>query len=275
MYFTVHRVVLRYHFRTNLITNHMKIKAIIQARMGSSRLPGKVLMEVMGRPLLSYEIERLRFNKTIDEIFIATTVNKVDDPIAKFSEKEGLRFYRGSEDDVLDRYYQAAKKYNANHIMRLTADCPLIQPDICDRIVDTYFDSGCDYACTGESFAEGLDCEVISFKALSQAWREAKLKSEREHVTLYIRNHPERFRLVIVENKTDDSKYRLSVDEKEDYSVVKAILENLYKRSDNYFTIEEIFAFLNAHPEIYKLNSHIIRNEGLSKSLQEDKYYTG
>ncbi|MBT8491224.1 MAG: spore coat protein, partial [Deltaproteobacteria bacterium] len=112
-----------------------------------------------------------------------------------------------------------------------------------------------------------------NFKALSQAWREAKLKSEREHVSLYIWNHPEIFRLSIIENETDDSTYRLSVDEKEDFTAVKAILENLYKGPDNYFTIAKIKAFLNAHPEIYKLNSHIIRNEGLSKSLQEDNLY--
>jgi spore coat polysaccharide biosynthesis protein SpsF len=248
-----------------------KVTAIIQARMNSTRLPGKVMMEVMERPLLNFQIERLRFSKMIDNIIITTTVNKEDDPIIKLCQKEGLNFYQGSEDDVLDRYYQAAKKYNVNHIMRLTADCPLIQPDICDRIVDTYFDSGCDYVCTGETFAEGLDCEVTSFRVLSQAWQEAKLKSEREHVTLYIRNHPEKYRLFIVENKTDDSRYRLSVDEKEDYFVVNAILENLYKGSDDYFTIEKIKAFLNTNPEIYRLNSYIIRNEGLLKSLQDDE----
>ena len=250
-----------------------KVTAIIQARMTSTRLPDKVLMEVMGRPLLSYEIERLRFSKRIDNIIIATTTNKEDDPIVELAQKEGLNFYRGSEDDVLDRYYQAAKKYNVAHIMRLTADCPLIDPDICDSIADAYFKSGVDYIRTGESFAEGLDCEVIGFRALTQAWLEDGLKAEREHVTLYIRNYPELFKTMVQENETDDSRYRMTVDEEEDFLVVKPILENLYKGNDSYFTVREIKSYLDAHPEVYRLNSHVMRNEGLLKSLQAESEY--
>jgi len=246
------------------------VTAIIQARMTSTRLPGKVLMEVMRRPLLSYQLERLYFSKMIDKIIIATTVNKEDDPIVKLCQKEGLNFYRGSENDVLDRYYQAAKKYNTAHIMRLTADCPLITLDICDNIADAYFENDVDYIRTGESFAEGLDCEIISFEALTKAWFEAESKAEREHVTLYIRNHPELFKIMVKENETDDSRYRITVDEENDFLVVKTILENLYKGSDDYFTIREIKSYMDAHPEIYKLNSNIIRNEGLVKSLQDD-----
>ena len=248
-----------------------KVTAIIQARMTSTRLPGKVLMEVMGRPLLSYQIERLRFSKRIDEIIIATTTNKEDDPIVELAQKEDLKVYRGSEDDVLDRYYQAAKKYKTGHIMRITADCPLIDPNICDRIIKVYFKSGVDYVHTGEGFAEGLDCGIISFKALSAAWHEAKLNSEREHVTLYIKNHPEKFDNITVENETDDRNYRITVDEQEDFSVVKAILENFYKEMKSSFTVREIKSFLDNNPEIYTLNANIIRNEGLLKSLLEDK----
>ena len=248
-----------------------KVTAIIQARMTSTRLPGKVLMEVIERPLLSYQIERLRFSKTIDEIIIATTVNREDDPIVELVQKEGLDFYRGSENDVLGRYYQTAKKCNASHIMRLTADSPLIDPDICDSIANAYFENGVDYIRTGESFAEGLDCEIIGFRALTQAWQEAKLKAEREHVTLYIRNHPELFKTMLKENETDDSRYRITVDEEEDFLVVKTILENLYKGNDNYFAVMEIKSYLDAHPEVYRLNSDIIRNGGLLKSLQDDE----
>ena len=247
-----------------------KVTAIIQARMTSSRLPGKVLMEVMERPLLSYQIERLRFSKIINNIIISTTVNKEDDPIIQLCQKEGLNFYRGSEGDVLDRYYQTAKEYNVQHIMRLTADCPLIQPDICDRVASIYFNSSADYVYTDVTFAEGLDCEVFTFQALSQAWREARLRSEREHVTPYIQNHPEKFQRITVENETDDSKYRITVDEHNDFLAVKTILKNLYKGLDSYFAITEIKALLDSHPEIYSLNSHIVRNEGFSKSLQED-----
>jgi len=246
------------------------VTAIIQARMTSTRLPGKVLMQVMGRPLLSYQIERLRFSKMIDKIIIATTVNQEDDLIVKLCKKEGLYFFRGSEDDVLDRYYQTAKRYNTEHIMRLTADCPLIYSDICDSISDAYFESNVDYIRTGETFAEGLDCEIISFEALTKAWLEAESKAEREHVTLYTRNHPEWFETMVKENETDDSRYRITVDEENDFLVVKAIMENLYTGSDDYFTIREIKSYMDAHPEIYKLNSTIIRNEGMLKSLQDD-----
>ncbi len=252
----------------------MKVTAIIQARMTSTRLPGKVLMEVMGRPLLSYQIERLRFSKMIDKIIIATTVNKEDDPIVELAQKEGLDFYRGSEDDVLDRYYQTAKKYNAAHIMRLTADCPLIDPDICDSIADVYFESGVNYIRTGKTFAEGLDCEVIGLRTLTKAWLEAKLKFEREHVTLYIRNHPELFKTMVKENDLDDSRYRITVDEEKDFIVVKTILENLYKDEKNYFSIGGIKNFFEENSDIYQLNTGIIRNEGLLKSLQNDKVVT-
>jgi len=257
-------------FRGKQMNQIMKATAIIQARMTSTRLPGKVLMEVMGRPLLSFQIECLRFSKMIDSIIIATTTNKEDDPISELAQREGLKFYRGSEDDVLDRYYQTAKEYNVNHIMRLTADCPLITSEVCDSIASDYFESGVDYIRTGKTFAEGLDCEVIGFKALARAWLEAKFKSEREHVTLYIRNHPELFKTMVKENDIDDSRYRITVDKEEDFLVVKTILENLYKGNESYFTIKEIKSYLDTHRKIYKLNSHIIRNKGLLKSLQKE-----
>ena len=251
-----------------------KVDAIIQARMTSTRLPGKVLMEVMGRPLLSFQIERLRFSKMIDSIIIATTTNKEDDRISELAIKEGLNIYRGSEGDVLDRYYLAAKEYKVKHIMRLTADCPLIASEVIDSIASTYFESGVDYIRTGETFAEGLDCEIIGFRALAKAWLKAKLESEREHVTLYIRNHPEFFKTIVEENVTDDSRYRITVDEEEDFIVVKTILENLYKDEKIYFSIGEIKNFLNENPDTYQLNRKIIRNEGLLKSQQNDKAIT-
>jgi spore coat polysaccharide biosynthesis protein SpsF len=249
----------------------MDITAIIQARMPSTRLPGKILMEVMGRPLLSYLIEQLGHSRLLSDIIIATTTRREDDPIFNLAKQEGLKVYRGSEHDVLDRYYHAAGEFDAGHIMRITADCPLIQPDICDWVADVYTNSRCDYARTGESFAEGVDCEVFSREALNEAWKEAKRTSEREHVTLYFRNHPEIFRIMTLDNKSDDSRYRITVDEKEDFQVVRAVLENLYKRRKPYIKIDDIKSFLDSHPEIYSINAHIIRNEGLIKSLQENK----
>jgi spore coat polysaccharide biosynthesis protein SpsF len=250
-----------------------KVTAIIQARMTSNRLPGKVLMEVMGRPLLSYQIERLRFSRMIDRIIIATTVNKEDDPVVELAQNEGLAFYRGSEDDVLDRYYQTAKKYDTNHIMRLTADCPLIAPEVCDMIAIAYFENNVDHIRTGSTFTEGLDCEVIGIKALAKVWLEAKLKSEREHVTLYIHNHPELFKTMVKENDIDDSSYRITIDEEKDFIVVKNILENLYKDEKPYFSISDIKHFLEQNPHIFQLNAKIIRNEGLLKSLKNDTTY--
>jgi spore coat polysaccharide biosynthesis protein SpsF (cytidylyltransferase family) len=247
-----------------------KVTAIIQARMTSTRLPGKVLMEVMGRPLLSYQIERLRFCGRIRDIIIATTTNKEDDLIAELSHKEGLKLYRGSEDDVLDRYYQAAKEYEAGYIMRLTADCPLIDPAHLDKMIKTFFLENADYIFPSPTHAEGTDAEVFTFDTLGKAYNHSKLRSEREHVTQYFHNNTEMFRIVRLENKSDDSKYRFTVDEKEDFQVVKSIIEELYNTKNSPFGVEEIKDFLDNHPEIFRLNSRIIRNEGLIKSLEED-----
>jgi spore coat polysaccharide biosynthesis protein SpsF (cytidylyltransferase family) len=155
--------------------------------------------------------------------------------------------------------------------MRLTADCPLIQADICDKVIETYFRSGVDYIRTGKTFAEGLDCEVFSFAALEMAWKRAALPSEREHVTLYCFNHPDKFKIQIIENEVDDSRYRITVDEMVDFLAVEAILECLYEGSETYFTIEDIKHYYEEHPEVYGLNSAVLRNHGLTKSIMEDK----
>jgi len=245
----------------------MKITAIIQARMTSTRLPGKILMKIMGRPMLSYQIERIRFSKWIDDFIIATTVNKEDDPIVALSQKEDLPFYRGSEHDVLDRYYQAAKEYSVNHIMRLTADCPLIDPSVMDKTVEEYKINNPDYIYTGPNFAEGLDCEIFSYKALEIAWREATIPLHREHVTLFFRENQDLFKCHIFDKEKNDGKYRITVDEKEDFSVVKSIIEDLYSSEDPIFYFERIKEFLDDHPEVYTLNFKIPRNEGRKNQM--------
>lgn len=246
------------------------IAAIVQARMTSTRLPGKVMKMVNERPLLSYLVERLRFCNHLDKIILSTTTNKEDDSIVLFAKEENLYFYRGSEYDVLDRYYQTAKKFRIDHIMRITSDCPLIDSQICDHVIEVYFKSKVDSVHTGATFAEGVDCEVLSFKALEKAWHEASLKSEREHVALYLHNHPEIFKKITLINETNDSKYRFTVDEPEDFEVVKAIIEALYRKGAEPFKTKETISFLDEHPDIFKLNAHIIRNEGLLKSLRDD-----
>jgi spore coat polysaccharide biosynthesis protein SpsF len=251
----------------------MDIVAIIQARMGSTRLSGKVLSEILGKPMLQLQVERLRRARHIARIVLATTNVSADDAVAALGERIGLLVFRGSENDVLDRYYRAALLAKAMYIMRLTADCPLIDPDVCDLVAEEYERTGCDYLCTGESFAEGLDCEVISFKALEASWQEAHLQSEREHVTLFVRNHPERFNIRVLENKMDDSHIRITVDEPEDLEVVRAIF-NHFREDPSGFGIAEIRAFILAHPELARLNAAIMRNAGLFKSLAEDQKHS-
>ena len=238
--------------------------------MTSTRLPGKVLMEVMGRPLLSYQIERLRFSNRIDDIIIATTQNREDDIIADYAAQKSLTCYRGPENDVLSRYYRCAKAYGLDDIIRVTSDCPLIDPELVDILLEKYFQEKCDYIYLGPTFAEGLDIEAFSFKILKKAHINAKMMAEREHVTLYFHNNPELLKKVVLHNNLDDSRYRVTVDEPQDYQVVKAIIEALYDDRKMPFGFAEIREFLGKNPEIYRINSHIIRNEGLLMSLKKE-----
>jgi len=246
------------------------LSAIIQARMSSTRLPGKVLMEVMGKPLLLYQLERVKKVSQIKQIIVATTVNKEDDPIAKLCKEKSILYFRGSEEDVLERYYLSASQFQADPVIRLTADCPLLDPDILNKLINTYKNNNYDYVHTGLTYAEGLDCEIFSFRVLKIAYEKARLESEREHALLYLHNHKSDFHIFSMENSTDDSKYRFTVDEPEDYEVVKILIENLYRKTET-FDYQQIKQFLDSHYEIFRLNSNIIRNEGLSISLQNDK----
>ncbi len=250
------------------MTEH--VTAILQARMGSSRLPGKVIRHVLGKPLIAYEIERLKQCERIQNIVLATSDKPSDDPIAAVGEELGVMVFRGSESDVLDRYYQAAKATNATTIMRVTGDCPLIDPEICNATIRDFFTQDADYIMTSPRFAEGLDCEVFTFAALEASWKEAELASEREHVTLFIRNRPERFTCIMLENDVDDSHYRVTVDEPEDFTVIKAILEALIPKHDLNFSFADVREYLDAHQDILSLNSTIVRNEGLIKSLKDE-----
>ena len=246
------------------------IAAIVQTRMTSNRLPGKVMMEVLGQPLLGYLVERLRACKYLDDIIIATTGNREDDIIVDYARENNLLFFRGSENDVLSRYYETAREFGVEHILRVTSDCPLVDPALVDRVITTYLKGGYDYVHLSPAFAEGLDTEVFSFKALEVAHKNARLKSEREHVTLYLNNHLDSFNKFVIENETDDSTYRFTVDEPEDFEVVKAIFEAMYQRNALPFDFGVIKNFLDAHPEIAQKNAHIIRNEGLLISLRND-----
>lgn len=251
----------------------MKATVIIQARYGSTRLPGKVLLKVLGKSILEYAIERVKKAKNIENIIVATTVKKKDLQIVNLTKRLGIAVYCGSEDDVLDRYYQAAKLFKAKHIVRITADCPLIDSQIINNVINYYFESGADYCSNGldeETFPDGEDVEIFSFDALNDAWQNAKLLSEREHVIPYITKHPDRFKLASFKNKIDLSDKRWTLDRKEDFELIKAILESLYPVNPD-FKMDDILEFLQRNPYLEEINRDIVRNEGYLKSLRQER----
>ena len=251
----------------------MEVVAIVQARMRSTRFPGKVMREIVGKPVLWHVINRLKKAKLIDKIIVATTDSESDRAVLKLAEDCGIDSYAGSQDDVLDRYYQVSKEYDAEIIVRVTADCPLIDPQIVDKVISHYLENKdkLDYVRSGLSFPDGVgDTEVFSFATLGKACKEARLLSEREHVTPYIWKNPEIFRIATVENDEDLSDMRLVLDDGNDFLVVTEIFSNLYKE-DEVFHLKDIFNFLSKTPELLELNKRTIRNEGYLKSVAKDK----
>lgn len=233
---------------------------VLQARMGSTRLPKKVLKPILGRPLLSYQIERLRKAKLVDEIVVATTTDSLDDLIETFCKQEKINVYRGSEEDVLDRYYQAAKTFQAEVIIRVTGDCPLIDPEILDRVIQFYIDARPSYDYVSNTlkrtFPRGLDVEVFSFKNLERAAMEAKRPEEREHVTVYFYRHPELFSLGNVECETNQAHHRWTVDEEADFQLITLLLEELYPHNPS-FNMSDILKTLQQHPNWESINAHV------------------
>ncbi len=249
----------------------MKIVAIIQARMNASRLPGKVLKDLAGKTVLSHVIERVKAAQSVNEVIVATTVNKEDDPVERLCESLKIKFFRGSQDDVLDRFYNTAKMFQADCVLRITADCPLIDPLVIDKVVGVHLANNADYTANTlkETYPDGEDVEIFSFIALEKAWNEAKLSSEREHVTPYIRKHPGFFKLINVECESDLSRKRWTLDNQEDLDFIKKVYDALY--CDNkIFMMKEILGFLAKHPELEMINKNIERNQGYKKSLEND-----
>jgi len=252
-----------------IMTKRMAV--IIQARMGSTRLPNKVLTDIEGHPMLWHLIQRLKFSKYTFEIIIATTNSDKDKLILKFSEDVKVKSYAGSEEDVLDRYYKAALKYKVNIIIRITSDCPLIDSEICDKVIKYYLENNFDYVSNTNppTFPDGLDVEILNFKVLKKAWKEAKLKSEREHVTSYIWKNSHLFKFGNVTNNQNLSQMRWTVDEKEDLEFVREIYKNLYSKKPNFLMID-ILNILKEKPELLKINNQYTRNEGYLKSIKTD-----
>ncbi|MDD4477062.1 MAG: ElyC/SanA/YdcF family protein [Patescibacteria group bacterium] len=252
------------------------IVCIIQARMGSTRLPGKVLKFILEKPMLYRQIERVKRANTIDKIIIATTINKEDDIVASTAREAGVDCFRGSEADVLDRYYHAAKLAKADIIVRLTGDCPLSDPDVIDETVGYFlkYAKDLDYASKPVNYPEGLDVEVFTFTALERSWKDGKKISEREHVTPFIYTHPEIFRIGVAQQSggKDYSKMHWSVDTAEDFVFVTNIFEALYRKNP-FFSKDDIIKFLKNHPELLFINKGGTGYEGYKKSLKEDKVF--
>jgi len=245
--------------------------AIIQARMGSSRLPGKILEDIAGKPMLERVIDRVCAAQAVNRIVLATTTEESDDAVAALGKKSGIEVFRGGVEDVLDRFYQAAEKFEAKTIVRVTADCPLMDPAVIDRAVELFTQGPYDYVSTADpkpTFPDGQDVWVVSFKTLETAWKEAQLSSEREHVMPYIYNHPEKFRIGMVKSPQDLSHLRWTVDERKDLEFVRQVYGYL---GNGIFGINDVLRLLEQHPELSRINAGIVRNEGYQKSLQKDK----
>ena len=240
----------------------MRVIAIIQARMGSTRLPGKVLLDLAGEPVLARVVNRTQRATTLDEIVIATTTESRDEAIVELCSSRGWAHFRGSEDDVLDRYYQAAKKHHADIVVRITSDCPLIEPEIIDLVVQELLkDGSLDYVSNTlppRTFPRGLDVEAMTFKTLERAWQEDKNPAWREHVTPYIYRAPEKFRLKAVTNEKDLSHMRWTIDTWEDLEFVRRIYNHF---GHDYFSWHDVLDLLEEHPEWLEINKNVKQKE--------------
>lgn len=251
------------------------ILGIVQARMGSTRLPGKVLAPVCGRPLLWHLMNRLRVVPTIERLVVATSVEPADDQIAEFCLSSGLECFRGQEQDVLDRFFQAAKYHAADVVVRITADCPLIDPEIVDRVVGLQIKGLWDYTSNTieRTFPDGLDVEAFTFEALQRAWHQATLMSEREHVTPYIWKHRELFSIYQYTQSANFADMRWTVDEPEDLEFVSRVFE-YFDDGGRLFLMDDVLELIDKQPQLSAINSHFGLNEGYQKSLREDRVVT-
>ena len=255
----------------------MKVLAITQARYGSTRLPAKILKEVNGQTLLEIHLNRILQSKTIDKLKIATTDEEGSKYIVDVAEKVGVEYFKGSVDDVLSRFYGTAESEKPDYVIRLTSDCPLIDPNVIDAVVTFALEHPeYDYVHTeAKSFPDGLDTEVMKFSAIEKAYKEANLKSEREHVTPYIWKNGTAEGGAIFntynypnpdgEYNADD--YRITIDEPEDFEVIKALIENIGIEKG----WKEYIDYLLDHKEVYAINSRFANNEGYAKSIANDQ----
>lgn len=237
-----------------------KIVAIIQARFGSTRLPGKILKDLSGKPLLWHVVNRLSHSKLCNKIVIATTTEPEDDKVESYCVENNFPYYRGSSENVLSRYYEAAKVFGAEIIIRITSDCPLIDPDIIDKMLEQFLSekSNIDYMSNvfPRTFPRGLDTEIFTSEALEKSFNNAIKQNELEHVTPYIYQHPEIFKIKNFANDKDLSFHRWTVDTSEDYELIKSIYDKIYE-PDKIFLLNDILELFDKQPELIKINQNI------------------
>lgn len=247
------------------------IGCIIQARIGSTRLPRKILKELdVKSTVLDYVIEQTSTSKKIEKIIVATTNLKQDEIIADFCNKKGVSFFRGSDNDVLDRYYQCAKKYSFDTIVRITSDNPLVDPEIIDLAIEKFETGNYDMVttCHVRSFPYGISVEVFSFQALKECWKNAKMQSEREHVITYMHNKNQNFKIFNLINEENLTYINCTVDNESDYKLVKKVIHEI---KDRPILMKHIVTLFKQKPELLKINKDSDPYAGYKKSLKEDK----
>jgi spore coat polysaccharide biosynthesis protein SpsF len=250
----------------------LRVVAIIQGRMGSTRLPGKILKPILGRPLLSHIVERVRKAKTVDEVIIATSINPLDDPVEEFAKKEGIKYYRGKEADLIDRFYNACVKFNIDVIVRVTADCPFVDPQLIDKLVNIYLNNRDKYDLISNihppTFPDGLDLEIIPFSVMKEIHFGLKNKFDREWFTTYLFDKG-KYQYYNLENDEDLSLLRWTIDYPEDYEFFKRVFSELYNPK-KIFLQKDILNFLKKNPDIAKINEkYTDRFHGYKKAIDE------
>lgn len=222
-------------------------------------MPGKVLLNLGGRTVLARVVERVRRSRTASQVIVATTSGADDNRVVEECRRLGIETFRGSEDDVLDRYYQAASKARADVVVRICSDCPLIDPEIVDRAVEEFMESSADYASNAleRTYPRGLDVEVLTYKALERCWREAKLFYQRSHVTAYIYENPRLFEILRVTGEAGHSGHRWTLDTREDYQFMRAVYERM--PDHDHFSWRDVLELLDREPGIAELNRHIVQ----------------
>lgn len=249
----------------------IKVLAVIQARTNSSRLPGKVLVSIKGKTVIQHVYDRVSSAKLIDKTFVATTILDGDQELVKICMNNNINIFRGSSEDVLERYFQLSKLINPTHVVRITADCPVIDPVVIDDVVKIHLEGDYDYTSNtlDKPFPDGQDVEIFKFSALKKAFQNATMSSEREHVTPYIKFNEKLFKIKKILSEKDYQKYRWTLDEKEDLKIIKIFFDKLHHKKP-FFGMYDILELYKNNQDLMKINNMHSREEGYKKSLLND-----